>query len=79
MIQGKGFDEVVTMMKSDFKIVFLDSETLGSDIDVSKLNRYDDVTIYHQSQVSEVPERIKDASVVITNKHILKEEQLKDA
>lgn len=36
MIQGKGFDEVVTMMKSDFKIVFLDSETLGSDIDVSK-------------------------------------------
>ena len=79
MIQGKGFDEVVTMMKSDFKIVFLDSETLGSDIDVSKLNRYGDVTIYHQSQVSEVPERIKDASVVITNKHILKEEQLKDA
>ncbi|MEI3292729.1 MAG: hypothetical protein V8R63_04530 [Thomasclavelia ramosa] len=50
MIQGKGFDEVVTMMQGDFKIVFLDSETLGSDIDVSKLNRYGDVTIYHQSQ-----------------------------
>lgn len=79
MLKGKSYEEVMLMMKSNFKIVFLDSETLGSDVDVSKLNQYGDVTIYQQSLATEVPERIKEANVVITNKHILNQEQLKDA
>lgn len=79
MLKGKDYDEVLEMLKSDFKIVFLDSETLGSDVDVSKLNQYGDVTIYNQSAIDEVPARIKDANVVITNKHILGKDQLKNA
>lgn len=78
MLQGKKYEEIINMMKSDFKIVFLDSETLGSDVDLTKLNQYGQVTIYNQSLVEEVPERIKDADVVITNKHLLGVEQLKD-
>ena len=79
MLKGKNYDEVLGMLKSDFKIVFLDSETLGSDVDVSELNQYGDVTIYDQTKVEDVAERISDASVVITNKHILNKEQLQDA
>ena len=77
MIQGKGFDEVVTMMKSDFKIVFLDSETLGSDIDVKEIKLIQTTT--SSSLLVRFLSDFPKMSTVITNKHILKEEQLKDA
>ena len=67
------------MLKGDFKIVFLDRETLGSDIDCSCLNQYGNAIIYEQTEVDEVSKRIEDASIVITNKHILGPEQLKNA
>lgn len=79
MLKNKSYGDVLGMIKSDFKIVFLDSETLGNDVDVSKLNKYGDVMIYNQSNVDEVASRIKDANVVITNKHILGEKQLEEA
>lgn len=71
MLKGKSLEEVISLIKSDFKIVFLDSETLGEDIDLSKLNQYGDVTIYNQSEVAEIASKISEANVVITNKHIL--------
>lgn len=79
MLKDKSLKDVMEILQEDFKIVFLDSETLGNDIDLSKLNKYGAVTIYDQSNKDEIKERIKDASVVITNKHYLGAEQLKDA
>lgn len=79
MLQGKEYEEIIMMLKGDFKIVFLDRETLGSDIDCSCLNQYGNAIIYEQTEVDEVSQRIEDASIVITNKHILGPEQLKNA
>lgn len=79
MLQGKEYEEIVMMLKGDFKIVFLDRETLGSDIDCSCLNQYGNAIVYEQTEVDEVSQRIEDASIVITNKHILGPEQLKNA
>lgn len=79
MLNDKSLKDVMEILQEDFKIVFLDSETLGNDIDLSELNKYGAVTIYNQSNKDEIKERIKDASVVITNKHYLGEEQLKAA
>lgn len=79
MLQGKEYEEIIMMLKGDFKIVFLDRETLGSDIDCSCLNQYGNAIIYEQTEVDEVSKRIEDASIVITNKHILGPEQLKNA
>ncbi len=79
MLSGKTLKDVIEILQEDLKIVFLDSETLGKDVDLSKLNKYGAVTVYDQSSKEEIKERIKDASVVITNKHYLGAEQLKDA
>ena len=79
MLQGKKYEEIIMMLKGDFKIVFLDRETLGSDIDCSCLNQYGNAIIYEQTEVDEVSKRIEDARIVITNKHILGPEQLKNA
>lgn len=78
MLAGKSLDEIVNMIQEDFKIVFLDSETLGNDVDLSKLNKFGAVTIYQQTDKKDIPDRIKDADVVITNKHLLGKEQLKN-
>lgn len=79
MLQGKDYDEIISLIKGDFKIVFLDRESIGNDIDCSQLDEYGNVFIYEQTPVDKVSKRIEDASVVITNKHILGAEQLKDA
>lgn len=79
MLKGKSLSEVVMILQEDFKIVFLDSETLGSDVDLSKLNKYGALTIYNQTSKEDIAFRVKEANVIITNKHYLGEEQLKDA
>ena len=52
------------------KIVILDAETLtiNSDIDFSVFDQYGDVTIYPFTKEEEIPERIKDADIVLCNK-----------
>ena len=65
MLSGKTLKDVIEILQEDLKIVFLDSETLGKDVDLSKLNKYGAVTVYDQSLKEEIKERIKDASVVI--------------
>lgn len=79
MLAGKSLSDVIAILQEDFKIVFLDSETLGNDIDLTKLNKLGAVTIYHQTKKEEIKNRIQDANVVITNKHYLGEKELKDA
>lgn len=79
MLKNKNYDEVIAMLQSNFKIVFLDTETLGNDIELSKLEKLGVLCAYGHSTKEEIANRIKDADVVITNKHYLGEEQLKDA
>lgn len=62
------------------KIVVLERNSVGTDVDVSCLERFGDVTCYANTvTVAEVKERIKDADIVIANKSPLREETLKDA
>lgn len=60
------------------KIVILDGKTLGN-VDYIKLNEYGQVVYYDTTAKEEVAERIKDANIVLTNKVVLNEDNLKDA
>lgn len=61
------------------KLCVLDALTLGADIDISALKQCGDLKVYDLTKPEEVSERIKDVDVIITNKVILSEAQLKDA
>ena len=50
------------------KIVFLDVKTIGEDIDLSGFDQLGEVIKYDFSASEEVPERVKDADVIILNK-----------
>lgn len=52
-------------------IVILDTKTLGNDIDLSALNRFGKVVRYETTDPSETYERIRNATVVITNKVVI--------
>lgn len=53
------------------KIVILDAGTMGADMEFSAIERLGECTIYQKSTQAEIPERIKDADVVLTNKCFL--------
>lgn len=50
------------------KIVFLDVKSIGEDIDLSEYESLGEVVKYDFSSPEEVPERVKDADVIILNK-----------
>ena len=50
------------------KIVFLDVKTIGYDIDLSGYDTLGEVVKYGFSSSEEIPERVKDADVIVTNK-----------
>lgn len=50
------------------KIVFLDSATLGHDIDYSEFEQLGEVIKYPVSSPADIPARIKDADVIVVNK-----------
>lgn len=50
------------------KIVFLDRKTIGEDLDIEMFKDFGEVVIYDYSTSSEVPERVKDADIIILNK-----------
>lgn len=60
------------------KIVILDGQTLG-ELDFNALKEFGDVVYYDTTKAEEVVERIKDAHIVLTNKVVLNEENLKEA
>lgn len=60
------------------KIVVLDGKTLGN-VDYIKLNEFGQVIYYDLTSKEEVPERIRDANIVLTNKVELNKDNLKDA
>ena len=54
------------------KIVFLDANTLGEDIDYSPFQELGEVVKYPFSSSEEVPQRVQDADVIVVNKHHLR-------
>ena len=61
------------------KIVMLERNSLGADIDLEPLRKLGEVVEYGVSDENNTPERIKDAEVVIVNKVKLNEQTCKDA
>ena len=50
------------------EIVFLEKGSLGNDLDLSYFSELGHVTFYELTKPEEVPERIRDADVIIVNK-----------
>ena len=61
------------------KIVFLDVKTIGEDIDLSGYDRLGEVVSYPFSTPAEVPERVKDADVIVLNKVTVSEDTIGSA
>ena len=61
------------------KMVFLESRSLGDDMDLSCFQQYGDLEIYESSSVEEARERVKDADVVFTNKLMMDASTLETA
>ena len=61
------------------KIVVLEADAMGSGVNFDSLKQYGEVIIYGKTQTEEIVERIKDADVIIPNKSVLNEENLKEA
>ncbi len=50
------------------KIVFLDVKTIGEDIDLSSFQSLGEICCYPFTSLQEVPERVKDADILVVNK-----------
>ncbi|MDD2968567.1 MAG: D-2-hydroxyacid dehydrogenase [Lachnospiraceae bacterium] len=61
------------------KIVLLERNSLGTDIDVSCYEKLGEVESYPVSDVNNAPDRIRDADIIIVNKVPMNELTLKDA
>lgn len=58
------------------KLVFLDAKTIGEDIDLSSYDALGEVVKYGFSAPEEIPERVKDADVLIINKIEINEQTI---
>lgn len=61
------------------KIVFLDAKSVGEDIDLSKYRELGEFVTYDFSTFDQVPERVTDADVIITNKCNINEHSVGNA
>lgn len=61
------------------KIVVLDAQTVGEDVDWSGYEKLGEVVRYPYSATKEVPERVKDAEVIIVNKVLINEQTVGNA
>jgi glycerate dehydrogenase len=56
------------------KMVVLDTDTLGNDIDLTSFSTFGEVVFYPYTKPEETIKRVKDADIVITNKVIIDKE-----
>ena len=61
------------------KIVFLDAKSVGEDIDLSKYNALGEFITYDFSTQEQIPMRVFDADVLITNKCLINEQSIGNA
>lgn len=59
------------------KLVVLERNSVGTDVDVSCFEKFGDVTYYPNAE--DIAERVKEAEIIISNKAPLNEKTLKDA
>ncbi len=58
------------------KIVFLDANSIGKDIDLSKYYELGEFVTYGHSTAEQIPERVSDADILITNKCQINEQSI---
>lgn len=58
------------------KLVILEANSLGKDIDLHQLETIGDTVIYPQSTAEDTPEKIKDADIIVVNKIPMNEQTL---
>ena len=77
------FDSVSTSRsrggRKNMKLVFLDTKTIGEDIDLSAYDALGEVVKYGFSTLEEIPERVKDADILIVNKIAINEQTIGNA
>ena len=61
------------------KIIFLDANSIGKDIDLSKYHKLGEFITYGHSTAEQIPERVSDADIVITNKCQINEQSIGNA
>lgn len=61
------------------KLAVLERNSAGTDIDISALEKFGEVTYYPNTSAENTAERVKDLDIVIANKAPLNESTLKDA
>lgn len=61
------------------KIVFLDAKSIGDDIDFTNYHELGEFIIYPFTSFEEIPSRVVDADVVITNKCLINEQSVGSA
>lgn len=61
------------------KIVVLERNSVGLDIDLSLFEKYGEITYYPNTLKEDAAEKVRDADIVIANKAPMNEETLKDA
>jgi glycerate dehydrogenase len=61
------------------KLVVLERDSVGTDIDVSCFEKFGEVTYYPNTVAANAAERVRDADIIIVNKAPMNEETLKDA
>lgn len=58
------------------KIVILEANSLGVDVDLKAFEKLGDVVIYGQSNATDTPEKVKDADIIVVNKVPMNEQTL---
>ena len=61
------------------KLVFLDANSIGEDIDLSKYSDFGEFVKYGHSTAEQIPERVRDADVIITNKCLINKDSVGNA
>ncbi len=61
------------------KLVVLERNSVGTDVDVSCLEKFGEVAYYPNTVAENTAERVKDADIIIANKAPMNEDTLKDA
>ncbi|MBQ5414870.1 MAG: hydroxyacid dehydrogenase, partial [Firmicutes bacterium] len=58
------------------KIVFLDRKSIGRDLDLSEFYEFGEVVMHDHTPDEDVPERVKDADIIIINKTPINKETI---
>lgn len=61
------------------KLIILERNSVGTDVDVSCFEKFGEVTCYPNTVAANTSERVKDADIILANKAPLNESTLKDA